>query len=438
MVAASAFLTALVTLPRHRSSNTLMMAIMEEDSYRLHSNHHGGGRLQPHQDNQVRADTDETTTTTTSSLHSSDYAPKLGHPTSYDDDPPFKGPLTLSKLAGSSSDYNRVRIRHYYDKLLHDDDSQQQQSASIHLDENGNVDKSSKKILTPSTPTNVILKAIIDHLAYRDAPVDVKEVAESIEFYLRCGKRLLGAARRTTGTAIIRDDNNDDDTDDDYSDRRNDMMNNNNAVHHQQNIINVQDLCSGHGLTGMIFLACNPPGRIIDIDGNSIIITTTCIDIVEPKSHIVLRGIIAEICPWVGVDGAVSFITSPLEDYATVVTTTRQEQQQQRRIRRHNSTTMETIVISTHACGSLTDKVLHYALTINASSIAVMPCCYTGTADGAPYGVKRMLGVSLAADMRRSFALQECGNYHVDFASIPKSITPMNRIIVAERRKKII
>ena len=89
----------------------------------------------------------------------------------------------------------------------------------------------------------------------------------------------------------------------------------------------------------------------------------------------------------------------------------------------------------THACGALTDKVLHFASTINASSIAVMPCCYTGTAEGAPYGVKRMLGVSLAADMRRSFALQECGNYHVDFASIPKSITPMNRIIVAERRK---
>jgi hypothetical protein len=93
-------------------------------------------------------------------------------------------------------------------------------------------------------------------------------------------------------------------------------------------------------------------------------------------------------------------------------------------------------LISTHACKSLTDKVLHYASTINnASSIAVMPCCYSGTADGAPYGIKRMLGVSLAADLRRSFALQECSNYHVDFASIPKSITPMNRIIVAERRK---
>jgi hypothetical protein len=412
----------------------MMNNIMEEDGgYRRRRL---SERQEPHQEKQRgHSYLDEITT---SSSHSSDYgAPKLGHPTSYDDDPPFKGPLTLSRTVPDSSfDNNRVRIRHYYYDNQYDE-----QQRSLQLDGNNNGDNSSpltttKKIMLGlSTPTNVILKAIVDHLAYRDAPVDVKEVAESIEFYLRCGKRLLGAARRTTKTAILRDDDHDsiydgsdDDNDDDHNDMRNDMFNN-----QQQNIINVQDLCSGHGLTGMIFLACNPPGRIIDIDGNSIMITATCIDIVEPKSHNVLRGIIAEICPWVGVDGAVSFITSSLEEYATAVIAARQEQQQQRR--RHGATTMETVVISTHACGSLTDKVLHYASTINASSIAVMPCCYTGTADGAPYGIKRILGVSLAADIRRSFALQECGAYHVDFASIPKSITPMNRIIVAERRK---
>jgi len=44
-----------------------------------------------------------------------------------------------------------------------------------------------------------------------------------------------------------------------------------------------------------------------------------------------------------------------------------------------------------------------------------------------------MLGVSLSADIRRSFHLQD-HDYHVDFAAIPKAITPMNRIILAERR----
>jgi hypothetical protein len=379
-----------------------MMNNMMEDEDGGYRRLHLSERQQPHQEKQRgQSYLDEIT----SSSHSSDYgAPKSGHTTSYDDDPPFKGPLTLSRTVGDSSfDNNRVRIRHYYDNQCDNDEDSQQQQQSLKLDGNNNVDNSStsatkKKItLGPSTPTNVILKAIVDHLAYRDAPVDVKEVAESIEFYLRCGKRLLGAARRTTGT-ILRDDDpdsiydgSDDNNDDDHNDLRNDMFNN-----HQHSLINVQDLCSGHGLTGMIFLACNPPGRIIDIDGNNIMITATCIDIVEPKSHKLLLGIIAEICPWVGVEGAVSFITSSLEEYATAVTAARQEQQQQRI--RHGATTIETIVISTHACGSLTDKVLHYASTIiNASSIAVMPCCYTGTADGAPYGIKRILGVSLAA-----------------------------------------
>jgi hypothetical protein len=71
--------------------------------------------------------------------------------------------------------------------------------------------------------------------------------------------------------------------------------------------------------------------------------------------------------------------------------------------------------------------------TIGACGIAVMPCCYTGTDKGTPYGIKRALGVSWAADIRRSFYLMEHG-YHSDFATIPREITPMNRILVGEKR----
>lgn len=176
--------------------------------------------------------------------------------------------------------------------------------------------------------------------------------------------------------------------------------------------IHVQDLCSRHGLTGMIFVACNPPGRHVD----GVKMTTTCVDRYEPKSHLVLRDIIAEVCPWVAVHGAVSFVTSPLEEF--VKTTRNREGPQQSQQQRH--TTMATIVVSTHACGSLTDTVLQYASDIHASSIAVMPCCYTGTAKDVPYGIRRMLGVALAADLRRCFVLQEQrdGGYHVDFTAI--------------------
>ena len=84
--------------------------------------------------------------------------------------------------------------------------------------------------------------------------------------------------------------------------------------------------------------------------------------------------------------------------------------------------------------GPLTDDILRYAVDGDCAALAVMPCCYTGTDRGAPYGVRRALGVSVAADVGRSFFLQGCG-YHVDWSTIPQEVTPMNRINVAEKRK---
>ena len=303
----------------------------------------------------------------TSSTSTSDYSARRNHPTAYDDDPAFKGPLVLDDLG--TPDAHRQRIRCHY----LDDERLSLES----FDGPPSLDK--------STPTNTILKSIVDHLAQSDAPVDAKEVAESIEFYLRSGKRLLGAARRVLQNSRSRD-----------------------------STIAIHDLCSGHGLTGMIFVACNPPGRVKDAN-----IKTVLVDRFEPMSHSVLRDCISEVCPWVS-EESVQFESVPLEDFAS---------------RNERDTTQDaSIVISTHACGSLTDKVLEYAMDISASAAAVMPCCYTGTDSGVPYGIRRMLGVSLAADVRRSFYLQENG-YHVDFATIPKAITPMNRLILAERRK---
>ena len=56
---------------------------------------------------------------------------------------------------------------------------------------------------------------------------------------------------------------------------------------------------------------------------------------------------------------------------------------------------------------------------------------YTGTARGAPTGVRRALGVGAAADVMRSVRLQSAG-YHVDWACIPRAVTPLNRILVAQ------
>ena len=124
------------------------------------------------------------------------------------------------------------------------------------------------------------------------------------------------------------------------------------------------------------------------------------------------------------------------------------------------------VVISTHACGSLTDLVLETATSasapasmstsststststlaypsasvpvsasasLQACAIASMPCCYTGTDKGMPYGIKRALGVAWAADLRRTMKLEERG-YRTDYTCIPVEITPLNRIILGEEK----
>ena len=105
------------------------------------------------------------------------YGPKRNHPTAYDESPPFKGPLVLGKT--SSPDQHRQRIRRYYT------DS----GSDLQLP---TYDQPPR--LPTSSSTERILRTVVDHLAHSDCPVDAKEVAESVEFYHRTAKRLLGAA----------------------------------------------------------------------------------------------------------------------------------------------------------------------------------------------------------------------------------------------------
>ena len=299
----------------------------------------------------------------------SPYTKKTNHITSFDDNPPFKGIVVLEDLGCPDLHRNRIR-RHFLnndnDKLLAPESEYE------------------PPVIKSTTSTENILKHIVHRLAYLDAPVDAKEVAESIEFYLRSGKRAIGAARR--------------------------ILKNNNVA--EQTMV-VKDLCSGHGLTGMIFLACNPPERL---KANMRLIL---VDQKEPQSHSILRDLITGICPWVNQD-TVQFVETDLDGYVSNSLSSVAHDE-------------ASIIISTHACGSLTDDVIRYGIESKAASISVMPCCYTGTAKGTPYGVQRMFGISASADISRSFFLHDNG-YHVDFAAIPQAITPMNRLIVAERR----
>ncbi len=336
----------------------------------------------------------------TAKRHTSDFSARKNHPTSYEQSPRFAGPLVLPRTLSTSD--NRIRIKNYY------------------MDESNEliIPNTPLRPLKPSASTDVIIKTIIENFAYHDAPVDAKELAESVEFYLRCRKRLLGAGKKrhakycredkkakemkmnTTSTSSHIDDEDD--------------PNNNDAL--KKADIQVYDLCSGHGLTGMLFAACNPPTE-------TRIVKTICVDMVEPPSHAVLRDLISEVCPWVNDELTVRFDTNDLNTYVLGGGDTGGAEQRK----------ICPIVISTHACGRLTDLVLEKAISMEACAIAAMPCCYTGTDKGAPYGIKRALGVAWAADIQRTFLLEE-HNYHTDFSTIPSEITPLNRIIVAEDR----
>ena len=85
-----------------------------------------------------------------------------------------------------------------------------------------------------------------------------------------------------------------------------------------------------------------------------------------------------------------------------------------------------------HGCNKLTDVIIAAAAEADARSLALMPCCYAQTAANAPDCLRSALGVALAADIQRTYTLEGLG-YRVGWRAIPQSITPMNRILVANR-----
>lgn len=87
------------------------------------------------------------------------------------------------------------------------------------------------------------------------------------------------------------------------------------------------------------------------------------------------------------------------------------------------------LVVSSHACGSLTDFVLDRALAVRAR-VAVLPCCHdAATSDAGP--ITGWVDPALAIDLLRAMRLQNHG-YHVRTQTIPEAITPKNRLLIGE------
>jgi len=85
------------------------------------------------------------------------------------------------------------------------------------------------------------------------------------------------------------------------------------------------------------------------------------------------------------------------------------------------------IIVSCHACGTLTDDILELAMAVGAS-VAVLPCCHDFERCQAG-SLAGWMDRSLAIDTMRAVRLEQHG-YRVWTQTIPAAITPKNRLLI--------
>lgn len=161
----------------------------------------------------------------------------------------------------------------------------------------------------------------------------------------------------------------------------------------------VVDLACGHGLVAHLMLLLDDTSK-----------SALCADKRVPPSATQLSRAMGEA--WPRLEGRVTYVESSVEA-----------------IELHE----DDVVVSTHACGALTDVVLARAVAAGAR-VAVLPCCHDeDTCDtGALTG---WVDLSLAIDVTRAQRLAAQG-YTVHTQLIPESITPKNRLLMGERFRR--
>lgn len=159
----------------------------------------------------------------------------------------------------------------------------------------------------------------------------------------------------------------------------------------------VADLCCGHGLTGLLFALFE---RRVD--------EVWLVDRARPPAHDRVFEAVCSLGDWV--QGKVRYVQSPLDKL---------------------SLPTGAGVLGVHACGAATDAVLAHAIDA-AGPVAVMPCCYNRAVPSGPSAIHAALGKLVSADVDRTYRLTHAG-YTVRWSAIPRSVTPMNRILIGRR-----
>jgi hypothetical protein len=155
----------------------------------------------------------------------------------------------------------------------------------------------------------------------------------------------------------------------------------------------IVDLAGGHGLLAHVML-------LLDDSSPRAIVVDTAL----PPSHGVLHQ--ALLTAWPRLRERIEFIESPIDAVEVLPT---------------------DLVVSSHACGDLTDRVLACAVAARAR-VAVLPCCH----DFATCDAGRLAGwveQSLAIDLLRAMRLEQQG-YRIWTQTIRSDITPKNRLLV--------
>lgn len=89
----------------------------------------------------------------------------------------------------------------------------------------------------------------------------------------------------------------------------------------------------------------------------------------------------------------------------------------------------DDIVVSAHACGSLTDLIIDKAIEQHAR-VAVLPCCHD-LKESSTDGLEGWMDKTLAVDTARAVRLRSKG-YRIVTQEIPNDITPKNRLLMGE------
>jgi len=157
----------------------------------------------------------------------------------------------------------------------------------------------------------------------------------------------------------------------------------------------VVDLAGGHGLLAQIMILLD------DSSPNALVVDKALPPSSEKLHQALVQG-------WPRLSGRIAFVATEIDEVEIL---------------------QSDIVVSSHACGALTDRVLDRAVAARAR-VAVLPCCHdldSGNAGGLSGWVDR----PVAIDIVRAMRLTQQG-YRIWTQAIPGEITPKNRLLLGD------